>query len=61
MEKPEVKKMRPKIIKGDNSYLVSEKMYDYFQKHAQLYKMDENMFDEHMKEVMKQDINFNSI
>ena len=34
MEKPEVKKVRPKITKGDNSYLVSEKMYDYFQKHA---------------------------
>ena len=36
------------------SYLVSEKIYQYFSKHALLYQMNENTYEKHLKEVIKE-------
>jgi len=32
-----------KFVRGN--YLVSERIYEYFSKHAGIYEMDENIFD----------------
>ena len=39
-----------KFVRGN--YLVSERIYEYFSKHAGIYEMDENVFDGKVKGVL---------
>ena len=36
------------------NYLVSERIYEYFSKHAGLYEMDENIFEQEVKKVLNE-------